>query len=135
MKLYLFSKLLFTCLLICFSFLVVLYKSKLILSVLFVYAGEIVAIFDYKFCAGTLSILGFVFCAANYGTVCWVKQHHDTIHSSRKKKTTCKGTWHSCQKFQSKNFRVFGCQSRERFIFILMKTKHPIHINVLGMSV
>ena len=40
---------------------------------------------------------------------------------------------HSCQKPQYKDFRVFGCQSEKRLIFISMKTKHPIHIVVCGV--
>ena len=34
---------------------------------------------------------------------------------------------------QSKDFRKFGCQSEDRFIFILMKIKHPFCILLFEM--
>ena len=34
---------------------------------------------------------------------------------------------------EAQYFRVFWCQSVERFKFILMKTKHPVHIIVFGV--
>ena len=46
-------------------------------------------------------------------------QHHEAIHSSRNLET--------CWKSQSKDFAVFACQSKDRFIFILRKTKHCPH--------
>ena len=33
---------------------------------------------------------------------------------------------------QSEDFIVFHCQSEDRFIFILLETKHPVHIMVFG---
>ena len=57
------------------------------------------------------------------------KQHYDAIPFSRNLEMACCTTSHSCWKCQYKDFRVLGCQSEDRFIFI--KTKHPIHIIVL----
>ena len=44
----------------------------------------------------------------------------------------CWTTWHSHQNIQHKHFTMLGCQSEERFI--LMKTKHPVHIMVFVWS-
>ena len=40
---------------------------------------------------------------------------------------------HSRRKHQYKHLQVIGCQSKERLIFRLMKTKHPIHIRVFKL--
>ena len=32
------------------------------------------------------------------------------------------------------DFGEFGCQFEDRFLFILMKTKHPVHIMVFGVD-
>ena len=61
------------------------------------------------------------------------KQHHDTIHFSRNMKMAYFTICHSRQKRQYEYFSVFGCQAEDRFVFILMKTKHSVHIIVFGM--
>ena len=41
--------------------------------------------------------------------------------------------WYSHRKNQYEDFRVFVCQSEDRFMFILMKANHPLHIMVFGV--
>ena len=43
---------------------------------------------------------------------------------------SCCTAWHSIWKLQYKGFRMFGCQSEDKFIFILMKSKHLVHIKM-----
>ena len=42
-------------------------------------------------------------------------------------------SWHSYQKLQHEDFSMFWCQSEDSLIFILMKSKHPVHIMVFGV--
>ena len=41
--------------------------------------------------------------------------------------------WHSCWKIQYEDFRVFRCQSNNRIIFTLLKTKYPVQMIALWM--
>ena len=63
----------------------------------------------------------------------WDKQHHDTIHSSKNLETVCCTNWHPLWKCQHEDFTVFRCQSKDWFIFILMKNlTHCPHHGALG---
>ena len=63
-----------------------------------------------------------------------VERYYDAIHSSRNLETTCCTNCHSCWKRQSEDFPVFGYQSKDRFIYLLMKTKYSGHIMVFGVD-
>ena len=67
------------------------------------------------------------------GVCLWGKQHHNAIYFTRNLEIAWCTVRHSCSKLQYEDFRVFGCQSKGRFIFMFMKTKHPVHIMVLEM--
>ena len=60
-------------------------------------------------------------------------KHHDAIHSSSNSEKASFTAWHSRWKLQYEDFRMFGFQSWDRFMFILMKTKHPGYIMVFGV--
>ena len=68
----------------------------------------------------------------SFGHYLWGKQDHDAIYSSRNLKMICCTAWHSCQKLQYEDFSMIRCQSEDRFI--LMKTKHLVHLKGLGWS-
>ena len=63
----------------------------------------------------------------------WGKQHHDTIHFSRNLETACCTAYHSPLKHQYEDLVVFGYQCEDKFIFILMKTKHLVSLMVFGV--
>ena len=54
----------------------------------------------------------------------------ETIHSNRNLEMAYCTAWHFYQKLQYKDYREFRCQSENRFIFLLMKSRHPIHMVV-----
>ena len=58
------------------------------------------------------------------GQCLWVKQYYDAIHSSLNMKMAYFTAWHSPRKFQYEYLR---------FLFMLMKTKHPVRIMVFGV--
>ena len=62
----------------------------------------------------------------------WRKQHHNAIHSSRNLEMVCCTAWYSRSKLLYNDFRMFRCQSKDRFILVLMKTKYPVLIVVWG---
>ena len=89
--------------------------------------GKIVTILSYKFHVFALFVSGFVYCAAKLESVGNCEESSIMI-LSRNLETACCISRHSLQNLQYEVFRVFGCQSEDKFIFILMKTKHPVHI-------
>ena len=65
----------------------------------------------------------FRFCLLESVSHC---EESSIIHSSRNFETTCCTDWHSCQKCQTEDFRVFGCKFEDRFIY-------PVHIMGFGV--
>ena len=61
------------------------------------------------------------------------KQYQNAIHFSKNLLTAYCTAYHSHWKIQNEDFRMFGCQSEDRFIFLIMKTKHSVHIMVFGV--
>ena len=53
--------------------------------------------------------------------------------SSESLEMACCTDWHSSKKLQYEDFTASGCRSEDRFIFILMKTKHPADIMLFGV--
>ena len=72
------------------------------------------------------SFSDFVYCAANPSMVQFSPAEIWNITQYR-----C----HSQRKLQYEDLRVCRCQSEDRFMFLLMKTKYPVHIMMFGMVI
>ena len=64
-----------------------------------------------------MHVLCFIFFSTvlQVGRFLWGKQWFEEINSSRNLEKECCTAWHSHSKLQFKYFRVFGCQSEDRF--------------------